>query len=438
MSGLPSFFQHKGKTVLDQLDDFEIGGTLDDEDDDEIIDDSAFTDGYGDSEVELPSFFQPATSINRQQNADNSSPIQNGVLPTKSDANLDDLIDSFTQPLPLSLSHGVTMIPDRVAEFNTNRAPMPMPMPMPMQYHHQQMHQPLYPTHYIGPDPGLMGPGQGQINITPQFYPHPLSHSHPHSHPLPPGYHLQSLPMGLPMGAMPPHFQQLPPPLQHLHLQQQQHMQQMQQQQLQQQQQQQPQVQNIPQNIPPRVSGPPSADPRLIHETRPIPPPGPPPGPPPARQGLGPGVNTESNNVFISPSPQEKGQEMLQQMLQQLQQPLTQHPTQQQQLQQLQQQQQQQQQQQFIRHGVDPRDPNFININTNRNPVNGGNGQLFQQMAVTTAGANSLSPSETPTNNYPKSEMMTSSDVRFVVNKVVQPLETNDPYSEDYYFLQVN
>lgn len=66
--------------------------------------------------------------------------------------------------------------------------------------------------------------------------------------------------------------------------------------------------------------------------------------------------------------------------------------------------------------------------------LQGGRGpaQVFQQMAAATAGAES-----TGKTGYPKSEMMTSSDVRFVVTKVVQPLETNDPYSDDYYFLQV-
>lgn len=39
---------------------------------------------------------------------------------------------------------------------------------------------------------------------------------------------------------------------------------------------------------------------------------------------------------------------------------------------------------------------------------------------------------------YPHSEMMNSSDVKFVVTKVMQPLETNDPYSADYYYLQKN
>ena len=38
---------------------------------------------------------------------------------------------------------------------------------------------------------------------------------------------------------------------------------------------------------------------------------------------------------------------------------------------------------------------------------------------------------------FPHSEMMTSSDIKFVVNKAMLPLETTDPYSEDYYFLQV-
>jgi hypothetical protein len=34
--------------------------------------------------------------------------------------------------------------------------------------------------------------------------------------------------------------------------------------------------------------------------------------------------------------------------------------------------------------------------------------------------------------------MMNSSDVKFVVTKVMQPLETSDPYSADYYYLQKN
>ena len=34
--------------------------------------------------------------------------------------------------------------------------------------------------------------------------------------------------------------------------------------------------------------------------------------------------------------------------------------------------------------------------------------------------------------------MMTSSDIKFVITKVMQPLETNDPYSADYYYLQKN
>ena len=33
---------------------------------------------------------------------------------------------------------------------------------------------------------------------------------------------------------------------------------------------------------------------------------------------------------------------------------------------------------------------------------------------------------------------MTSSDIKFVLTKVMQPLETNDPYSADYYYLQKN
>lgn len=32
--------------------------------------------------------------------------------------------------------------------------------------------------------------------------------------------------------------------------------------------------------------------------------------------------------------------------------------------------------------------------------------------------------------------MMSASDIRFVVGKVLQPVETVDPFSDDYYFLQ--
>ena len=142
--------------------------------------------------------------------------------------------------------------------------------------------------------------------------------------------------------------------------------------------------------------GPPSADPRL-QSTGPRTPPPPPP------------------HTFQEP------QEMLQQMLQQLQQPpppsapLLPRPT-------------------LLQHlDIDPsRDARML-----RTPVvDRGRIQMFQQMAVTTAGPGT-GTGTTPCAGYPKSEMMTSSDVRFVVNKVVSPLETNDPYSEDYYFLQV-
>ena len=41
-----------------------------------------------------------------------------------------------------------------------------------------------------------------------------------------------------------------------------------------------------------------------------------------------------------------------------------------------------------------------------------------------------------PTQKAAKGEMMNASDVRYVVGKVLQPLETDDPFSDDYYFLQ--
>ena len=38
----------------------------------------------------------------------------------------------------------------------------------------------------------------------------------------------------------------------------------------------------------------------------------------------------------------------------------------------------------------------------------------------------------------PRGKFMSPSDVRFVVNRVLQPVESNDPYSDDFYFLQVS
>ena len=98
MSGLPSFFQQKGKTVLDELADYELGGALDEEDDDGIIDDSAFTDGYGDSEVELPSFFQSATRISDQPITEVLSANDENFPSRPDDVNLSNLLDNFTWP----------------------------------------------------------------------------------------------------------------------------------------------------------------------------------------------------------------------------------------------------------------------------------------------------------------------------------------------------
>ncbi len=45
-------------------------------------------------------------------------------------------------------------------------------------------------------------------------------------------------------------------------------------------------------------------------------------------------------------------------------------------------------------------------------------------------------PQMPPAPKAAKGEMMNSSEVRYVVGKVLQPLETDDPFSDDYYFLQ--
>lgn len=40
--------------------------------------------------------------------------------------------------------------------------------------------------------------------------------------------------------------------------------------------------------------------------------------------------------------------------------------------------------------------------------------------------------------DFGRGKLMSASDVRFVVSKVLQPLESSDPYSDDFYFLQYN
>ena len=465
MSGLPSFFHQKGKTVLDELADYELGGDSDEEIDG-IIDDTGFDDGYGGSDLELPSFFQPTTRPSDQlSNIGNVSTVDSdGSLLNSDSVNLSSLLNNFAW-----LGKGNINIPNKrvtraynlivafVLHFLTSAfalflidvgpqsaspaqksdsaflnglpssnlsaskqnnvlappgvAPNPMPTPQsmsPQKYSEilaQNDRAPLDRQSSI-PFPGQLqqyvmpplGPdGSSRMNmssngmplVTPYAMPMPMPmpmqmhHSQP---PYPPSFRgPPSHFVNGPNGPMPPppnmHFYHHPP-----NFPQQSPLHPMQQQQQQQQQQHQFEV---PFRSSTEVSrGPPSADPRL--------------------NTTGPRDQTPT---FQEP------QEMLQQMLQQLQQPpppSTPPPVQSSILQRL---------------AVDP------NVDARMHhapPVDRGRTQMFQQMAVTTAG-----PGITPSVGYPKSEMMTSSDVRFVVNKVVSPLETNDPYSEDYYFLQV-
>ena len=91
MSGLPSFFQQRGKTTLDELADYELGGDSDGEDDG-IVDDSAFEDGYNGADLELPSFFQPSARLEETSAADNGFPLR------PDEVNLSHLLDNFTWP----------------------------------------------------------------------------------------------------------------------------------------------------------------------------------------------------------------------------------------------------------------------------------------------------------------------------------------------------
>lgn len=58
-------------------------------------------------------------------------------------------------------------------------------------------------------------------------------------------------------------------------------------------------------------------------------------------------------------------------------------------------------------------------------------------------GGGTPAPSEADTqarsvrSTVPRGKCMTPSDIRFVVNRTMQPMESTDPYSDDFYFLQV-
>lgn len=100
MAGLPSFFQQRGKTVLDELADYELGGDLNEEEeeaDNGIMGDSAFTQGYDDSDLELPSFFQPSVRDNGQSQGIQTS--SDHYFPSRvEDVNLSHLLDNFQWP----------------------------------------------------------------------------------------------------------------------------------------------------------------------------------------------------------------------------------------------------------------------------------------------------------------------------------------------------
>lgn len=99
MSGLPSFFQQRGKTVLDELADYELEGDLNEEEeeaDNNNVDDSAFTQGYDDSDLELPSFFQPSV---RDHGQSQSIQTSDDYFPSRvEDVNLSNLLNNFQWP----------------------------------------------------------------------------------------------------------------------------------------------------------------------------------------------------------------------------------------------------------------------------------------------------------------------------------------------------
>ena len=99
MSGLPSFFQQRGKTVLDELADYELGGDLDEGEleEEDIGDDTAFDDNFDESDSQLPSFFQPSTTEKVEQPSVDPRP-ENDYPSRSEDVNLSQLLKNFTWP----------------------------------------------------------------------------------------------------------------------------------------------------------------------------------------------------------------------------------------------------------------------------------------------------------------------------------------------------
>lgn len=99
MSGLPSFFQQRGKTVLDELADYELGGDLDEGEleEEDIGDDTAFDDNFDESDSQLPSFFQPSTTEKVEQPSVDPHP-ENDYPSRSENVNLSQLLKNFTWP----------------------------------------------------------------------------------------------------------------------------------------------------------------------------------------------------------------------------------------------------------------------------------------------------------------------------------------------------
>jgi hypothetical protein len=432
MSGLPSFFQQRGKTVLDELADYELGGELDEEDDrNSAIDDAAFTDGYSGSDLELPSFFQPNTRDNNDSSLTIDSSSDSRFASSSDDVNLSNLLNNFSWPnkgdvfyeehsFHCFVFHSLCTNFFRNSDAFTDGT----------HKSEQSLDSDAETAGLIGrlQSVGLQGsssatptaiPGAAPLMRPPHEYYEMLARSSgtpldmPPSIPFPsnrpPQYSQMGGPMGVPTPPMgftqqhlpmgPPHFigpgGQMPAP-----------------------------GNNFPpgyspglfNNLPTRPPegnanrGPPSADPRLHFV--------------PGAQRPPPPQHPHPNSLPLDPSLQPfqigqqfpPGQPLPPFMQPNMPLPMPGPPLMHMQM-----------RPDLIRMG--PGGP--------QGGPQGGRGpgpaQVFQQMAVTTAGAES-----TGKTGYPKSEMMTSSDVRFVVTKVVQPLETNDPYSDDYYFLQVS
>jgi len=76
------------------------------------------------------------------------------------------------------------------------------------------------------------------------------------------------------------------------------------------------------------------------------------------------------------------------------------------------------------------------NANANTADANTNTANANSKSAERDANTNGEEKTRRVKRTYPRGQMMSSSDVKFVTDKVMTPLKFQDPYSQDFYYLQ--